>query len=169
MLDHPNSLSTKWRRSITFPSSKDGISFQSWLIRRSQLTSRENPSPFINSLASSALRGLSRIIPLLTMTFITHVQNQSNGLNGVQIHKLNPPRTELERSHLVRGDQKGSQISSWSTVTMELQLDGLGLQLNKKFRLCYWLQTKPVRTLTQWWFIKTISATRLPCLNACKQ
>lgn len=70
------------------------------------------------------------------MTF-TRVQNQSNGLYSVQIHKLNPPKAEPESSYLVRGYQKGSLVSAWSTVAMELQLDGLGLQLNKQFRLCY--------------------------------
>ena len=75
------------------------------------ITREENLSPLINSLTSSALRGLSRITPLLTMTF-TRVQNRLSGYDSVKIQstKLNPAKAELKCSYLVQGDQKGSLV-----------------------------------------------------------
>jgi len=66
-----------------------------------KFTWRDNLSPLINSLASSALRGRSLTIPLLTITF-TGAQNQLNMVTaGVKnphgYTKANPLKAEAER------------------------------------------------------------------------
>ena len=133
MLDHLNTLSTKTKKTRITSPLKMAFPFSHDI---SNDHKGGNLSPLINSLASSTLCGLSRITPLLTMTF-TRVQNRLSGYDSVKIHRVQNwilQRLNLaECSYLVRGDQKGSLV--WTTVVMDLQLDGLSLPLNETNRV----------------------------------
>ena len=80
MLDHLNTLSTKTKKTRITSPLKMAFPFSHDI---SNDHKGGNLSPLINSLASSTLCGLSRITPLLTMTF-TRVQNRLNGLKSAE-------------------------------------------------------------------------------------